>query len=134
MTYAERKNTLSKKDIASMSKWAAQRPNAADEAAKISQQRRNLWDALHDFIRKGGGAIVSLKYENPVRLEIPVDSPLADKLRELGWTLIDRGQETRIGPQMLTHDLKGRPKDRPALGSGYAFNQRLCFDVLLPTK
>jgi len=97
MSYAERKNTLSKKQIAAMSKWAAQRPNAAEEAAKISQQRRGLWDALNDFLRQNGAAIVSVKYANPVRIEMAPDSELPARLRELGYDLVYRNEETRIG-------------------------------------
>ena len=67
MSYAERKARLSKKDIARLSKWAAQKPNAADEAAKVTQQRRDLWDALNQFVTERGGAITSVKYQNPIR-------------------------------------------------------------------
>jgi hypothetical protein len=78
---SERKYTISKLDWAKLnSKWAAQRPNAAEEAAKISQQRRNLWDALNEFIRKDGGAIVSVKYTSPIRIEAATDSELPARL------------------------------------------------------
>jgi hypothetical protein len=118
MAYSERKQTMSRLDWAKLnSKWAAQRPNAAEEAAKISQQRRNLFDALHDFIRKGGGAIVSVRYASPIRIEVATDSELPAQLRELGYDLMFREHATRIGAGAVT---------------GYAFRTVNVFELKLP--
>jgi hypothetical protein len=115
---SERKYTISKLDWAKLnSKWAAQRPNAAEEAAKISQQRRNLWDALNEFIRKDSGAIVSVKYASPIRIEAATDSELPARLRELGYDLMFREHATRIGAGAVT---------------GYAFRTVNAFELKLP--
>jgi hypothetical protein len=46
----QRTTKLSKLELAKRnSKWASQKLNAENEAAKISQQRRDLWDALNEF-------------------------------------------------------------------------------------
>jgi hypothetical protein len=68
----------------------------------------------------------------PARSETAKESSLADKLRELGWDLIERGQETRLGPQIETHDWRGREKLKPDFGNSYGFHQRDVFDVCLP--
>jgi hypothetical protein len=128
MSYAERKNTLSKKQIAAMSKWATQRPSAAEEAAKVSQQRRSLWDALNEFIRKDGGAVVSVKYTSPIRIEAATDSELPARLRELGYDLMFREQATRLGAAPLEHDRRGRP--RPV--TGYSAISVNVYELRLP--
>jgi hypothetical protein len=43
MAHSDRKNVMSKKDIAAMSKWATNRPRA--EQPSITSERRALWDA-----------------------------------------------------------------------------------------
>ena len=68
----------------------------------------------------------------PAQLEVHPESELPAKLQELGWTLVERGCITRIGPQILTHDLKGREKAKPSFGNSYDFHQRNIFDVILP--
>jgi hypothetical protein len=83
MAHSDRKNVMSKKDIAAMSKWATNRPRA--EQPSITSERRALWDALHEFVRQNGGAISSVKYASPIRLEVPTDSPLPERLRALGY-------------------------------------------------
>jgi hypothetical protein len=107
---SERKYTIGKLEQAKLnSKWATQRPSAAEETAKVSQQRRNLWDALNEFIRKdGGAAVVSLKYTSPIRIEAATDSELPARLRELGYDLMFREQATRLGPQAVRYDQRGR--------------------------
>jgi hypothetical protein len=114
----QQKKHFDKKQLASFSKWATQRPNAADEAAKISQQRRDLWDALHDLIRKDGGAIVSVRYASPIRIEVATDSELPARLHQLGYDLMFREQATRIGAAPVEHDRRGRPRT----SSGYGFS------------
>jgi hypothetical protein len=126
MVYADRKNTLTKKQIASFSKWA-NRPRT-DQPNEITAQRRDLWTALNQYVIERGAAIVSVQYANPVRLEIPVDSPLADKLRELGYDLIFQSQESRIGAMPVEYDRRGRPR----MTSGYGFSMRDVFLVRLP--
>src|ERR1700741_290798 len=98
MSYAERKNTLSKKQIAAMSKWAAQRPNAADEKAKAQQQHRELFDGLNEFLIKNGGAITSVKYASQIRLELVRGSSLAASLTAMGFDPIFVEQVSRFGP------------------------------------
>ena len=87
MAYSERKNTLTKKQLASMSKWPTQRPSAAEEAAKVSQQRRDLWTALNAFITERGGAIVSPMFVSPVRIETAPDSNCRPSSPRPGMTL-----------------------------------------------
>jgi hypothetical protein len=97
--YDRRQNKMSKQDIARMgSKWIEQQPNAAQRAATISEQRRAFWDGLHAYLRNLGGAITSVPYSSPVRIELPVEKAMiGEKLRELGYDLADRGNESRVG-------------------------------------
>jgi hypothetical protein len=126
MAYAERKNTLSKKDIAAMSKWA-NRPRAA--TPETQQPRRDLWDALHDFIRKDGGAIVSVKYTWPIRFEVAPDAGMATRLRELGHDPIFCEQATRIGAPVFEPGRWGRTRD---MNTGYSFRTVDVFELKLP--
>jgi len=72
-----------------------QQPN---KEPKLSEQRRAFWDSLHGWIRNHGGAIVSAPYLSPVRIELPIEKAMvAHKLQDLGYCLVDRGNESRIG-------------------------------------
>ena len=108
------------------SKWV-QKPDTASEAAKIDAQRRDLWNAINQFVIESGGAIVSVQYANPVRLEIPLDSPLADKLRELGYDPIYCEQTTRIGAPVSGQ--RGRWTN---LNSAYSFRTVDVYELRLP--
>jgi hypothetical protein len=121
--YSQRKHTLSKKQLATMSKWAAQ-PKADDG---ISERQRNLWTALNEFVTERGGAITSMLYANPVRLEVPLDSELPAKLRELGYDPVYCSEETRIGPPVSTQ--RGRWTN---LNSAYSFRQVAVYELRLP--
>jgi hypothetical protein len=127
MSYSQRRNTMSKRDIAAMSKWAAARPRTGE--ATITQKQRDLWDALNSYVMERGAAIVSAKYANPVRLEIPVDSPLPDKLRGLGYDLIFRSEETRIGAPIAEHALWGQRSNR---NNAYSFRAVTVLELRLP--
>jgi hypothetical protein len=123
---SERRNTLSKLEHAKLnSKWAT-KPDRNEPT--ISQRQRDLWDALNNFCMERGAAIVSVKYANPARIEIPVDSPLADKLCEAGFDPIFCEQTTRIGPA-VEHALRGWRSNR---NSAYSFHTVDIFTVKLP--
>jgi hypothetical protein len=123
----ERTARLSKLELARRnSKWV-QKPNTAEEKAKIDQARRDLWLALNDFCLERGAQIVSPRFANPVRLEIPLDSPLADKLKELGHDLIFCEQTTRIGAPVSGQ--RGRWVDS---NRAYSFRTVDVFELRLP--
>jgi hypothetical protein len=129
MNYSLRKNTLTKKQLASMSKWAAQRPSAAEEAAKISQQRRDLWTALNAFITERGGFVTSVQFASPVRIEVAPDSELPAKLAEAGYDLTFCSQTTRIGAPIAESALWGQRSKR---NSAYSFHAVDVYELRLP--
>ena len=117
---------MSKLELAKRnSKWVAQKPN--DDANKIDQRQKDLWDGISNFCHERGGAIVSIKHIWPIRLETDPDSPLADKLRELGHDVVYREQTTRIGAPVSTRD--GWRSD---LNNGYSFHTRNVYELRLP--
>ena len=95
--YTLRKNVMSKEAKLAMSKWA-NRPNAADEAAKLSEQRRNLWHAINHYITERGGAVVSRQYESrfALRCRRILNCPLA--YAKLAMTSFTEATEQRIRP------------------------------------
>jgi hypothetical protein len=123
--YAERKNTLSKKQIAAQwAKWPrTESPN------QITERQRDLWNALNQFVTERGGAIVSPMFASPLRIETALDSELPDKLRELGYDLIYREQDTRIGAPISKPGRWGRPRD---LNAGYSFRAVDVYELRLP--
>src|SRR5262249_43192019 len=119
---------LSKKQLAAMSKWANKpRTESLDQT---TEKFRDLWDALNQFVIERGAQITSVKYANPLTLEIPLDSPLPDKLKELGYDLIYCERTTRIGgtatPAYHTRWRRG------PITSGYGFNTVDVFLIRLP--
>ena len=114
------------------------RTNKQTKAAEIrhseigrDEKKRELWIGLNQYCEDRCGAITTLPFHWPARLETPKESPLPAKLRELGWIVIDKGSETRLGPQVVTEDVKGRPT-KPTFGNSYGFHQRHIYDVCLP--
>jgi hypothetical protein len=96
---AERKYTISKLNWAKLnSKWAAQRPSAADEKAKAQQQNRDLFDSVNAWLIKYGGKITSLQYARPIRLELVRGSSLAASLTAMGFDPVFVESVSRFGP------------------------------------
>lgn len=86
---------LSRSEMAkSVSRW-----KSAPSGGATTEQRRNLWTALNEFIRQNGGFVVSLQFTSPLRCEVPINSSLPARLRALGYDPIFCEQTTRIGPQ-----------------------------------
>jgi hypothetical protein len=130
MAYAERKFKLSKQDAAKkFSKWA-QKPGTVDETAKVSERQRDLWDALNQYVTERGALIVSVKHANPLTLEVPLESPLVDKLREQGLDLIFCERRNRLGgvavPEYDTRWRKG------VVSGGYGFTTVDVYQIRLP--
>ena len=71
-------------------------PDKVEAPQKITAQRMRLWNALHDYIRQHGGAVVSVPGHKELRIEIPKDSPLPAKLIELGYQPHHNCATTRI--------------------------------------
>jgi hypothetical protein len=111
MTYSDRRNTLSKRDAARLNnKWAtppSQQPTAADKA-KITQQRRDLRLTLNEYIGRHGGSITSPPFADPIRLEVPPDSDLPQRLQEIGYDPLFLEQTTRIGSLAVEPTLWGQ--------------------------
>ena len=96
MTYSERTEKISKLEMARLnSKWVT-RPSGEAAAKKISEERRRLWGALNAYIGRRGGWVTSPMYVSPLRIEITADFELPDKLAEIGYAPVHRGQTTRV--------------------------------------
>ena len=54
-------------------------------ADSVTAKRQDLWDAMHEFIRNHGGVVTSVSGTKVVRVEIPKESALPSKLRDLGY-------------------------------------------------
>jgi hypothetical protein len=129
MTQPQRKG-LSKKQLASMSKWANRpRPESPDQ---VTERQRALWDAINELAVAGGAAITSPKYADPLRLEISVGSSLADTLKEFGHDLIFLERATRIGGN-ATPDYGARWRQGVVSG-GYGFTQVDAYSIQLKSK
>jgi hypothetical protein len=126
MAYADRRNTMTKEALRAMSKWA-NKPQT-EKQAKVPDQHRQLWQTLNDFVMARSGQIVSPMFVFPIRLEVAPDSELPARLRTLGYDLIYREQDTRIGAPM--HGRRwGRLSD---LNKAYSFRQVDVFELRLP--
>jgi hypothetical protein len=99
---------------------------ALRESADRKERTRQLWQSLNSFVFERGGQIRSKPDAFPAQLEVHPESELPKKLEELGWTLVNRGTITRIGPpearwnaspfrQMDVYDIC-LPQPRPVTG------------------
>jgi hypothetical protein len=124
--YSQRKHTLSKKQLATLSKWAAQ--PKADEG--LSDRYRELWDRLNQYVMERGGQVTSVRYANPIRLEVPLESPLADKLRGLGHDPIFLERTTRLGG-VAAPDYHARWR-KGVVSTGYGVTTVDVYEIRLP--
>jgi hypothetical protein len=83
---------------------------------------------LNEFLRQNGGAIVSVKYASPIRIEVAPDSEIPAKLAEAGYDLVFREQDTRIGAPISEPGRWGRPRD---LNTGYSFHAVNVYELRL---
>lgn len=93
--YSRRKNVLTAKDKTAMSKWATK---PAPDAAKIDRTR--LWESLNAFVMKHQARIVSPLHSFPLRLQVPLDSELPQKLKDIGYNCTFKSRDTIIGAPM----------------------------------
>jgi hypothetical protein len=126
--YNQRKYVMSKKDRATLSKWA----NRPASSEKGSEERSRLWTNLNDFVNRqnDGSRVTSVPGTSPVQLEVLPDSDLPDKLTKAGFELIFRSEETRLGgtgaPEYQARWRRGRQS------AGYGFYTVSVFDIRLP--
>jgi hypothetical protein len=72
------------------------RPFAKDANAEQKRQQAEKWSALAEWIRKHGGSVVSIHGAKTLRIEVPKNSELPAKLRELGYITVSHGSISRI--------------------------------------
>jgi hypothetical protein len=71
-------------------------PEFTDRVPKVSEKRRLLWDALHEFCREQGAWVTSIPHTKELRVECRKDSSLPAKLVELGYDPHHCETRTRI--------------------------------------
>jgi hypothetical protein len=71
------------------------RPYATNAGTEEKRKQSERWAALNAFIRKHGGAVTSPPGKL-LRIEVMKDSPLSEKLRELGYNVAQCGSVTRV--------------------------------------
>ena len=67
-----------------------------EPALKVSEKTRRLWDALHEYVRSQGGAVVSVRGLRVMRVQCGKDSPIPVKLAEASYDVRHGGMLTRI--------------------------------------
>ena len=95
-----------------------------------TERQRAIWHGLNDYVSERGAMITSIPYARPIRLEVPLESPLPDKLRAMGWETVFKESLTRIGPPETT--TVGGKRPRPA--TGYAFRMVNVFELRMPRR
>jgi len=70
----------------------------------VSETQKRLWDALHQYCRQLGGAVVSVPHHRTLRIEIPrsENSMLATKLAQAGYMVHHCGVTSRIAGGAFT--------------------------------
>jgi hypothetical protein len=89
-SYSDRKNTMSKRDLAGLSKWG-NRP-AGPPINKVTEERKKVWTALNELITERGGRLTSIPYASPLCVE--VRKP--DQLAKSGFHILFVCRETRV--------------------------------------
>jgi len=63
-----------------------------------ADKKRELWNALYDFVHGNGGWVVSVPDAFPLRVELRQGSALPAKLTQAGYAPRSCGMTTRILP------------------------------------
>ena len=95
-----------------------------------TERQRAIWHGLNVYVSERGAMVTSIRYAQPIRLEVPLESPLPDKLRAMGWETVFKESLTRIGaPETKT---VGEKRPRPA--TGYSFRMVNIFELRMPRR
>src|SRR5690348_11375497 len=70
--------------------------SAGNSGSEGRRRRAEQWEAISEFVRRGGGWVTSLPSASPMRLEVERDSTLPDQLAKLGFHATFICQEMRI--------------------------------------
>jgi hypothetical protein len=68
----------------------------------LSREQQKLWTHLNEFIREGGGWIISLPTTLQIRLETILGSSLPEDLKEAGYNIHHIGRHERLMPSTIT--------------------------------
>jgi hypothetical protein len=95
-----------------------------------TERQRAIWHGLNVYVSERGAMVTSIPYAQPIRLEVPLESPLPDKLRAMGWETVFKESLTRIGPPET--ETVGEKRPRPA--TGYSFRMVNVFELRMPRR
>jgi hypothetical protein len=108
----------------------AVRWKSAPSGATTKQHRDSLWTSLREFIERAGASVSSVPFTWPIRIDIPIDSPLPERLRALGHDIAFCEQVTRLNaPTAQEPGRYGRPRD---VNNAYSFDSFDVFYLKLP--
>lgn len=89
-------------------------------AAQTLTERKELFEGVNAFVRKGGGWITSIPGARDVMMECLPGSALPDALREKGYTVEADGQGTRLIPHAITETVVTEGSTRPTYRTTHA--------------
>jgi hypothetical protein len=72
--------------------------NFTPKQPTLSRAQRRLWDRLNEFIREGGGWIISPPTTGQIRLETVIGSTLPNDLKDAGYNIHHLGTHERLMP------------------------------------
>jgi hypothetical protein len=125
MADGNRINTLSKRDLAGLGKWANMPAGA--QTKKLGEERKKAWTSLNEFITERGGRVTSVPYALPLRAEAGTDSTLADQLAKSGCRVVFVCRETRVVGASINAKAERLSGVTPS-----AFREMNLFEVDLP--
>jgi hypothetical protein len=106
------------------------RPYAVNAGSEEKRKQGERWEALNTFIRKHGGAVVSVPGAKTLRVEVPKDSLLPAKLAELGYNVSSHGTVSRVtGAPSITAKMERLTHEVPS-----AFAEMNCYEIRLDGK
>jgi len=63
---------------------------------KVTEARKQIWNAINAYVHSRGGHVVSVPFGRFVRVEVEQGSDLPTKLERAGYDLHHAGMTTRI--------------------------------------
>ena len=103
------------------------RPYAVNAGTEEKRKQGERWTALNEYIRKYGGAVVSVPGNKTLRIEAPKGSELPAKLTELGYNVAQCGSVTRVtGAPSVSAKVQRLTGEVPS-----AFTEMNCYEIRL---
>jgi|SRR5689334_5516164 hypothetical protein len=98
----------------------------------ISEKHRQVWQAIHAFIRNRGGSVISTVDASPIKFQVTAGSTLPAELAKLKYAVRSIGTTTAPMPTTEMIAQPGRPRSEKVARDQVGLASLDIFEVDMP--